>query len=218
MSDTQVTPQVKRETRIVSEGFLKRLTAGPGQFFLAIGACLLLVAGVFLLTPRGDSAPLRPSVDYSWDAKAISRFAPYVSWAPSWRQGALPAGWKATASRLTGINDEPAKGEKKIVSWHLNFTTPSDKLASLEESNERPDTPGGFVRRMTNVGASAPQQAIGTQTVNGIVWEKFRNDEKKQNSLVRRLPDVTVIVTGTADWDELGVLAGSLVAQPKDQP
>ncbi|GAA3199996.1 DUF4245 domain-containing protein [Actinocorallia longicatena] len=208
MTGTQ-TP--RRETRVVSEGFVKRLTAGPGQFFLAIGACLLLVLAVFLITPRNESGDLRPAINYSWDAKAIARNAPYQAWAPE----NLPEAWRATSSRLTGLNSEPNEAGKKIVSWHLTFLTPTEKLASFEQSNERADTPSGFVRRMTNVYQSSPQQAIGTQTINGASWDKFRNEDKKQNSLVRRMPDLTLIVTGVTDWDELTVLASSLVAQPQ---
>lgn len=218
VGSTQETPQDDRpaagprtETRVVSEGTLKRYLSGPGQFVLAIGSCLLLVLAVFLITPSGDDKPLPRTIDYTWDAKEFTRKAPYETYVPT----GLPPSWGATGSRLTGTNARKKDAAKGVVAWHLVLVTPTQRYAALEQSNDRPDGAGGFVARMTNVPKSSPQNAAGRRTVNGVAWDQYYQRDKKQYSLVRRLPDSTIVLTGTASYDELATLAASLVAQPR---
>lgn len=203
-------PGPRRETRVVTEGTLKRYLSGPGQFVLAIGSCLALILVIFLIAPTEDDPALPKRIDYTWDAKEFARKAPYETYAPA----GLPAAWAATSSRLTGTGgaDEAAG---KTVSWHLVLVTPTRRYAALEQSNETPDGAKGFVPRMTNVPKSTPEHAAGRQTVDGVAWDRYYQRDKRQYSLVRRLPDSTVVITGTAGYDELAVLASSLAAQPK---
>jgi hypothetical protein len=184
----------------VSDGTYQRLTSGVGQFALAIGACLALVGVIMLITPGSDKETL-PQVDESSAAEAMRLTAPYVSYAPE----GLPPRWRATSSRLSG-----GKGP---VAWHLGHLSPSDQYAALEESNERPAAT--FVARMTNVDPRNPKSLVGTRQVAGATWNEYFRKDKKQNSLVRELPTVTLVVTGTASYDELAVLAASLKAQPR---
>jgi hypothetical protein len=178
----------------------QRLTSGVGQFALAIGACLALVGLIMLITP-GTQKETIPQVDARSAAEAIRLTAPYESQAPE----GLPAGWRATSSRLSG--------DKGPVAWHLGYLTPSDQYAALEESNERPAST--FVARMTNVDPLNPKTLVGTRQIAGAVWNEYYRKDKKQNSLVRELPTVALVVTGTASYDELAVLAGSLKPQPR---
>ncbi|MEV4253162.1 DUF4245 domain-containing protein [Spirillospora sp. NPDC049652] len=177
----------------VSPGIYKRLTTGLGGFASAIVACLLLVGVIFLITPRSNKE-LLPTVDYGSQAWALAHNGPYQAWGP---QG-LPAGWRATSARLTGL------GEKgKPVQWHLGFLAPSGQYAALEESNEKAKE---YVPRMTN-----SKNALGSRTVNGVTWDTYFRRDKKANSLARTLPDgVSIVVTGTASYDELAVLAAAL--------
>ncbi|ROO82819.1 uncharacterized protein DUF4245 [Actinocorallia herbida] len=198
-------PTPRTETRVVSEGFLKRYLAGPGQFWIAIVACFAFASAAFLLTP-GDADDAEPrTVEYSFDAKGFAREADFAAYVPE----GLPAGWHATASRVTGL------GEKdKDLTWHLGFATPAGAHAAVVQSDEKPDGDKGFVRRMTNVPRSGPDQATGTRDIGGIAWAEYFQKDKRQSSLVLRLPASTVVVTGTASFAELAVLAGSLKAQP----
>jgi hypothetical protein len=182
----------------VSPGVHKRLTTGPSGYVMALLACFALVGLIVLITPR-DERELLPTADYQGHALALRASAPYTSYAP---QG-LPAGWRATSSRLSGTG----AGGGGPVAWHLGFVTPTDEYAALEESNENADA---FVARMTN-----QRLSDGAQQVAGQTWRRHYRRDKKQHSLVRRLPGVTLVVTGTASYDELAVLAGSLRPQPK---
>ncbi|MGK5555427.1 DUF4245 domain-containing protein [Actinomadura kijaniata] len=177
----------------VSPAVHKRLTTGLGGFTLAIAACLLLVAVIYAITPRSTTEIL-PVVDYRSQLWAMSNDAPYRVWAPE----GLPARWRPTSSRVSGLND---KG--KPVAWHLGFVTPSDEHAALEQSDEKAEP---FVRRMTN-----DRIPDGAQQVAGAQWTRYVAESRKQNSLVRTLPNgVTVVVTGTAPFEELATLASSL--------
>ncbi|MDL4772250.1 MULTISPECIES: DUF4245 domain-containing protein [Thermomonosporaceae] len=183
----------------VSPAVHKRLTSGLGGFSLAIGACLALVAVIYLITPRSDNEVL-PTVDYSSQQWALRNDAPYTSYAPE----GLPVGWRPTSSRLHGLDG----GGKAPVAWHLGFVTPTDEYAALEQSNEKASE---YVPRMTN-----NKNSLGTQQIGGVSWAKYYRKDKKANSLARTLPDgVSLVVTGTASYDELAVLVAALKPQPK---
>ncbi|MFC4911130.1 DUF4245 domain-containing protein [Actinomadura gamaensis] len=177
----------------VAPGLYKRLTSGLGGFATAIAACLLLVGVIFLITPRSDKE-LLPTIDYRSQEWALAHNGPYQAWGPK----GLPATWRATSARLHGL------GEKgRPVAWHLGFVTPSGQYAALEESNEKAKD---YVPRMTNSKA-----ALGTKVVDGVTWDTYYRRDKKANSLARTLKDgVSIVVTGTASYDELAVLAASL--------
>ncbi|MEU5991556.1 DUF4245 domain-containing protein [Spirillospora sp. NPDC047418] len=184
----------------VSPGVHKRLTTGLGGFTLAMAACLVLVLAIYVVTPRSDKEVL-PAVDYSSQLWAMRSDAPYTVYAPV----GLPAGWKPNSSRLNGLGS----GGEQPVSWHLGFVTPSDEYAALEQSNEKASE---YVPRMAN--SSKP---VGTQQVGGVTWTKYHRKDKKANTLARTLPDgMSIVVTGTASYQELAVLAASLKPQSKD--
>ncbi|WP_242614379.1 DUF4245 domain-containing protein [Actinomadura roseirufa] len=182
----------------VSPAVHKRLTTGLGGFTMAMGACLLLVLAVFVITPRHAKEVL-PTVDYQSHLWALRNDAPFTVYAPE----GLPARWRPTSSRLHGLGEA-----RKPVAWHLGFVTPSDEYAALEQSNEKASE---YVPRMTN-----NRKTLGTQQVAGFTWTKYYRKDKKANSLARTLPDgVSLVVTGTASYEELAVLAASLRPQPK---
>jgi Protein of unknown function (DUF4245) len=183
----------------VSPAVYKRLTTGLGGFTMAMGACLLLVLAIFVITPR-DNKEVLPTVDYSSQLWALRSDAPYTAYAP---EGLSPR-WRPTSSRLNGLD----AGGKQPVAWHLGFVTPKGEYAALEESNEKA---GQFVPRMANSG-----KPVGEQQVGGVAWAKYRNNGKKANTLARTLPDgVSLVATGTASYEELAVLAASLKPQAK---
>ena len=184
----------------VSPAVHKRLTTGLGGFAMAMGACLLLVLAIYVVTPRSDEEVL-PTVDYSAQLWAMRSDAPFTVHAPE----GLPGTWRPTSSRVNGLGE----GGGEPVAWHLGFVTPSDEYAALEQSNEKASE---YVPRMAN--SSRP---LGTQQVNGQAWSKYHRKDKKANSLALTLPGgVSLVVTGTATYAELAILAASLKPQSKD--
>lgn len=199
-TDAQRERPAERPVVEVSPGVYKRLTTGLGGFTMAMGACLLIVLAVYVVTPRSDEEVL-PTVDYSSQLWAMRNDAPYLVHAPE----GLPANWRPNSSRVNGLDAEG----KDPVAWHLGFVTPSDEYAALEQSNEKASQ---FVPRMAN-----SSQPVGTQQVNGVSWTKYHRKDKKANTLARTLPNgVSVVVTGTASYTELAVLAGALKEQAKN--
>jgi hypothetical protein len=175
---------------------VRRFTQGFYGYVFAMAVCLA-AAGLFLLiTPQSRTEHI-PSVDYSVDLANARHQAPFEVWAPAPR---APGNWIPTSSRLVNQN--------AAVTWRLGFATAKRMHAMLAQSDERPGA--GFADRMANSAAS-----IGTQQVGGATWERRFRVDKDQRSLVRVLPGVTVVVTGSADWNELAALAATLQPQPK---
>jgi hypothetical protein len=186
---------------VVSASVYKRLMSTLPGFAMAMLACLVVVGLVILITPRRNENAM-PRADYQSDLSGLRAIAPYQVLAPE----GLPPQWFPTSTRLTGHAGGP-------ISWHLGFNTPRKEYAALEESNETPDGAGNFVDRMTSQG-----HPDGTAQLAGATWNRTFRPDKKQRSLVRHLPGVTIVVTGTASYDELAVLAGSLRPQPRPTP
>jgi Protein of unknown function (DUF4245) len=116
--------------------------------------------------------------------------APYPILAPV----GLSDRWRATSARY-----EP---HETATTWHLGFVTPQDAYAGVEQSDGVPRT---FVEEMTNDGAPD-----GTTEIEGLTWERRLRESKAQRSLVLTQDNVTTVVTGTANWDELQDLAAAL--------
>lgn len=175
----------------------RRNARGPGGRAAAwVLACVVLTAIAVLVVPR-PATDMAVPVSYQSDLAALHRMASYQVIAPH----PPPAGWQPVSSRLTGHRGG-------LVSWHLGFVTPADRLASLEESNERP---AEFIRRMTNSG-----NLLAPVSYNGIEWARRWRPDKNQRSLYRSTPGgPTIVVTGNANWTELEALLGSLRPQPR---
>jgi hypothetical protein len=183
---------------VVSASVYKRLMSTLPGFSMALLSCLVVVGLVILITPRRNEGAM-PRVDYQSDLAGLRAIAPYAAQAPA----GLPQQWYPTSTRLSGRAHGP-------IAWHLGFYTPQKEYAALEESNETPEGAGNFIDRMTSQG-----HPDGTSQIAGATWDRTFRPDKKQRSLVRRLPGLTLIVTGTASYDELAVLAGALKAQPR---
>jgi hypothetical protein len=186
---------------VVSPSVYRRLTSGFPGFAAAMLSCLVIVGLVLLLTPNRDDNAVH-TVPYTGELSGLQVVAPYAVQAPE----GLPAKWYATSSRLSGKAGGP-------IAWHLGFYTPLKQYAALEESNETAGGQGGFIDRMTSQG-----RPDGSVQIAGATWNKTLRKDKNQRSLVRSLPGVTLVVSGTASYDELAVLAGSLKAHPKPSP
>ncbi|WP_068927124.1 DUF4245 domain-containing protein [Planobispora rosea] len=175
---------------------MQRFTQGFYGYVFAMGVCLVgVVAFLLVAAPKGGPARV-PEINYSIDAANMRRAAPYQVWTPE----PVPANWVPNSSRMTH--------QKGVVTWRLGFATATRKHAMLIQSDEKPAA--GFASRMAN-----SNRATGTVQIAGETWEQRFREDKNQRSLVRLLPDSTVVVTGTAGWDELTVLATALKRQPR---
>ncbi|MFI6482762.1 DUF4245 domain-containing protein [Nonomuraea sp. NPDC050663] len=176
---------------------MRRFTEGFYGYVVAVFVVLACV-GVFLIFFAPQSRDERiPRRDYTITVANFNRAVPYQIWAPT----SDPAGWIPNSNKI-------ANGEGGAKVLHLGYATKAREHAVFIQSDERP--PAGFANRMAN-----SDKAVGTQQVGGVTWEQRYREDKKQRTLVRVLPDVTLVVTGTADWAELGQLAALLQPRPK---
>ncbi|MFC4122293.1 DUF4245 domain-containing protein [Nonomuraea zeae] len=175
---------------------MRRFTQGFYGYAVALFVCLA-GAGLFLLvTPQSREEHI-PRLEYSITVANFGHTVPYGVWAP--RQD--PAGWVPNSNRI-------AKGQNGAQVLYLGYATAKREHAMFVQSDEKPAA--GFASRMANI-----EQSVGTQQVGGVTWEQRFRKDKKQRSLVRVLPEVTLVITGTADWPELAELAALLQQRPQ---
>ncbi|MHB1613250.1 MAG: DUF4245 domain-containing protein [Actinomycetes bacterium] len=149
----------------------------------------LFAAVILALTPRPHSTGVRV-VDYQPALVAVRGVAPFAVLAPV----GLPSGWQATSVRYDEQGGFPV--------WHLGFVAPGPVYASLEQSS----APGAtFLARQVPSAVAA-----GTREIAGASWTRYQGSGSMARAYVRVSARDTVIVTGSASWAQLAVLAGSL--------
>ncbi|MDH2428854.1 DUF4245 domain-containing protein [Sphaerisporangium sp. TRM90804] len=172
---------------------MRRFLEGFYGYAFAVLFCLALVGVFLLVTPQSRTEHI-PVVDYSMTVAELRRVAPYEVRVPE----PVPAGWVPNSSSVD---------KRGHVTWRLGFATAQREHATLAQSDEPAQA---FANRLAN-----SDKVTGTRQIAGQAWqERFRSD-KNQRTLVLPAPGVTVVVTGTAGWDELTALAASLKPLPK---
>lgn len=190
-TDTQPTaPPQKKKQRRGNDVFANYLVV------LLVFAGGALLVGLFMSWGQEEQLP---EVDPAPDAAQFAEFAPYTAYVPE----NVPDDWVATSSRLTLNGATPDEAPTDPVSWDVGFVTTSDEYASFRMSNE---VPADFIPAMTQDGESA-----GDQEVSGDTWDRYESADRR--SLVHETDEATLVVTGTADYEELTTLAEALVAQ-----
>lgn len=175
---------------------MRRFTQGIYGYAFALLVCLV-GAGLFLLiTPQSRDEHI-PKREYSITVANFNRDVAYPIWSPS----KDPDGWIPNSNRI-------AKGQDGAPTLYLGYATAVREHAMFVQSAEKPAAE--FANRIANT-----NKPTGTEQINGQPWEKRFREDKKQRSLIRFLPDTTLIVTGTADWPELVKLASALQQRPK---
>ncbi|GIH28914.1 hypothetical protein Aph01nite_72240 [Acrocarpospora phusangensis] len=174
---------------------MRQFTQGFYGYAFALFVCLLAVGAFLLITPQSRTEHI-PRVDFTIDTANAARLAKFEVEVPR----AVPAGWTPTSSRVTQ--------DKGTVTWRLGFATGKRMHAMLAQSDEAPTA--AFANRMANT-----ETVTGTQQIAGNTWEQRVREDKNQRSLVRVLPDRTIIITGSADWSELTALATALTPAPE---
>ncbi len=107
----------------------------------------------------------------------------------------LPDGWRPTSARW-----EPTTESGAEPVMHLGYVTPQDEYAQVSQSLA---TGVAYLAEQTSDGAPT-----GGRSVEGVEFETWEGE--KRRSLVRTDDGITVVISGTADWNELATLAASL--------
>ncbi|MEV2276410.1 DUF4245 domain-containing protein [Nocardiopsis sp. NPDC049922] len=153
---------------------------------LGIVVGILLVMAFVVSTRSGERIP---TVDYRPDIDVLREAADYPVTVPS---EDLPAqGWTPTSSTLDTSGP---------VEWSVGYATAADSHARFVQSDADPD---GFVAEQVR-----DAEEVGTVAVGGREWDHHESDD--WGALVLYEEDVTLVVAGSADVDELARLAEGL--------
>jgi hypothetical protein len=159
---------------------------------MSLGIVLGIVVLAVVLLPRPHYDAVKP-IDPTQAILSAQRVAPYHIVRPV----NLPPEWKPTSATVNGPDD------KRVVHLHIGYYTPKGNYVALEESN---GDAVDFIKLETAHG-----KFIGQLTIGDNAWEKRYAGNQKDSSLNLGTPDgATVIVTGSAGFDELEQLAASL--------
>ena len=168
----------------------ERRRTSVASMVISLAIVLAIVVVIQLLVVRQNSVT-QPPVDVSAGARVA---AERVDFTPAVPVG-LPPDWRPTSVRTTVATAQ-------VVTWHVGYVIDGRRYAAVEQGQ---DAPAEWLRAQTNRG-----RPDGTQDVKGVVWQRILRTDKVQNSLVHVRGEVTTVVTGTAAYDQLALLAAAL--------
>ena len=107
----------------------------------------------------------------------------------------LDEAWRATSARWERTAES---GDAAVL--HLGYVTPADAYAQVTQSTAGTQR---YLDEQTDRG-----QPAGEQVVGGEPWQRYETADRR--SLVSVDGASVTVVSGSADWDEIAALAGSL--------
>jgi hypothetical protein len=159
---------------------------------------LVVVGGVVvvlvLIVPR-PSAVNQPPIDVTGVAQGARSSAGFTISVPA----GLPSEWRATSARLLN-------GTDNVQTWHIGYQTADAQYAAVEQAKGATVV---WLRANTQTGV-----VVGIQEVSGVAWTRLLHENRLQRTLEVTNGDITTLVTGTASWADLGLLASSLRPPP----
>ncbi|MFD8974247.1 MULTISPECIES: DUF4245 domain-containing protein [unclassified Streptomyces] len=159
--------------------------------FQSLGVIMVAAGVMYLFIPHDESAAPVKAKDYRVELLTAQRAAPYPVLAPE----GLGADWKATV-----VSYKREKGD----AWQLGFLSPDTQYVAIHQSTA---APGKYVPEVTHEAKNTGK----TQAVAGQVWQRWEGP--KYDALVRTEGGATTVVTGTASFERLAEMAGSLKSQ-----
>ena len=161
-----------------------------GDMFRSMAVVLALVLVIVLLAWRPDPEAIKV-VETAPVVAIAARAAEFDVSAPA----SLPTEWQATSARWEATVE--SDGAKVL---HIGYVTPSGEYAQFSES-----TASGprYLDEQTAGGIPAGEQVVGD-----VTWERRETEDRR--SLVRTDAGTVTVVSGSAAWDELIALAGSI--------
>ncbi|MFE9402689.1 DUF4245 domain-containing protein [Streptomyces sp. NPDC006530] len=163
---------------------------------LAVIGIAAAVIYVFIPHDESDAPPLKP-VNYTVELSTVRRAAPYPVAAPV----GLPDQhkWRATSVSYDGAKNN---------AWHLGFLDPQNQYVAIEQST------APFEKYVAEVSKNATK-TDKSQKIAGATWTYW--DGPKYDALVRQDQGSTTVVTGTAPYEQLVTMAGSLESKKESK-
>ncbi|SFL23625.1 DUF4245 domain-containing protein [Geodermatophilus ruber] len=176
-------PAVERATRMSAANMVRSLVP-------LVLICLVLVAWQAF---RNSGEETVREVDPAGSVQLAAARASYPMVAPT----GLPEGYRPTSARTDAGGAEAGAP----VTLEVGYLTPEEEYAGFVVSDDE----GGEV--LTGILAGAEEQ--GTVEVGGQTWTRSTT-ERGETALSREADGVTVVVTGSADDEELETVAGAV--------
>lgn len=159
--------------------------------FLAIFSTVAIVLVIVWLNPEPKPGAYRQNIDV---AAVAENAADTAGFSPV---SVMPEGWSANYARWN-----PA-GADGVAFWDVGYVTASNNFIALRQSVTANPT------WVADQAQSAP--VTGRRTVDGIDWE-LRDKPKGDRSLVLTRGDMTIVLTGEADFKDFDTLASGAAA------
>lgn len=156
-----------------------------------------LVAAIYFLVPRPDSAP-NWEIDYVAASQEASQTLGYDVLVP-----AMPENWRANAAELRNNNNG------KVTSWYIGFITPEENFIAYNEAvNADPTWISNTLKDF---------EPTGETTIAGQKWTVYDNRSIEgagnvKYALVTSSGNTTIVLFGTASDAEFEQLATSITA------
>ena len=155
--------------------------------------------GVIMLIAWRPQQEVLQTVDYP---AAVSTAVLSQTW-PISVPSQVPAGYQATSARF----EPESYGDPGDVRWFIGFQTPTGEYISLWQSDGNSKS---VVAAATN---SAPCES--TKVIVDSTWQTCEISKPLTRSLVKSEGEITTVVSGTVQWEELVAFAESLqLAKP----
>jgi hypothetical protein len=163
----------------------------PANLWRALIPLVVLVGVIgFLMRPGSVRSDGVHVVDIQEPIAAARQVAGFPILAPS----GLPVTWRPTSTQF--IPAGPSSG----ASFDIGWVSPAGKFAEFLESDDAADAVSALY---------GPLVAGSPVVVDGVSWDNYQRQDGRQ-LLRRTIGRTTIIVTGSAQQDELVQLAGSL--------
>lgn len=164
----------------------------------SLAVVLGVVGVVALITIRGSSEPVR-EVSYEAELVGARSAAPYDVLAPEGLDD-----YRATSVRYLD--------EGGVTVWHLGFLTPDEEYVGLDQVDApSPDYLQDFVAELTEDAVE-----VEVAVIDGEQWQRYDDGGSSEDEHVRGLlrtdRNVSILVSGTAEWVELEEFAAALDA------
>jgi hypothetical protein len=156
----------------------------------AVGATVVVI----MLIAWRPQQEVSQSVDYP---AAVSSALISQTW-PISVPSEIPSGYRATSARF----EPETYGDSGDVRWFVGFQTESGEYVSLWQSD------GPTKKVVAAATNSAPCDS--SEVISGTTWQKCEIAKPLTRALVKTQGDVTTVVSGTVQWEELSRFAQSL--------
>lgn len=176
---------------ILTPAAAKRANASVIGMVMALLVSVLAIVPVVLLNASQKTDTFRPDVDVAAvaaNAQPVAGFSPVVP--------QLPAGYSPNYARwVSGTSDG-------VSHWDIGYLTPAQQFVSIvQTASANPTWLADQVKK---------DPTTGTRTVGGVEWRLY-DRPGTEKSLVATIGGTTVIVSGSAGFDEFDAVAGAVV-------